>query len=197
LTQIDGWLGELDAIEREVLLNVEPLRDDQLNWRPGPGRWSIAECLEHVAITTTLMLAQVRPALERAKAAGKKGTGPFRYGLVGGWFVRMMETPGKRPMPAPGNFVPASAGLSKSAVLGKLAGAVQEFRDTLESARGVALNRVKVASSAQGGAWIRLNGAAWLAAGLAHGRRHVAQAERVRAAEGFPTTPGAPGQISR
>src|SRR6185503_1124101 len=120
--QIDEWLAELEGIELEVLRNLEPLSDDQLNWRPGPGRWSIAECLEHVAITTSLMLEQVRPAVERAKAAGTKGgAGPYAFGPIGGWFVRMMETPGKRPMPAPKNFIPASAGLSKSAVLGRFA----------------------------------------------------------------------------
>ena len=77
------------------------------------------------------------------------GVGAYPYGLVGGWFVRMMETPGKRPMPAPKNFVPSS-GLPKSAVLGKFAGANREFREALERARGVALDRVKARSSAQG-----------------------------------------------
>jgi hypothetical protein len=66
---------------------------------------------------------------------------------------------------------------------------MQEFRDTLEGARGVALDRVKARSSAQGGGWIRFNLAAWFASSLAHGRRHVAQAERVRKAEGFPDGP--------
>jgi hypothetical protein len=100
----------------------------------------------------------------------------------------MMETPGKRPMASPKNFRPASS-LPKSAVLGKFAGAMQEFRDTLEGARGVALHRVRARSSAQGGGWIRFNLATWFAASLAHGRRHLAQAEGVRKAEGFPDGP--------
>jgi hypothetical protein len=183
--QLGDWLLELEGIELEVHRNLAPLTDAQFNWRPGAGRWSVGECLDHLALTTSLMLAQVRPAVERAKAEGKMGgPGPYPYGLIGGWFVRTMETPGKRPMPAPKNFVPAS-GLPRSAVLGKFAGAMQEFRETLESARGLALGRVKARSSAQGGGWIRLNLAAWFAASLAHGRRHLAQAERVTKAAGF------------
>ena len=64
---------------------------------------------------------------------------------------------------------------------------MQEFREALESARGVSLDQIRAKSSAQGGGWIRLNVAAWFAASLAHGRRHVAQAERVRDATEFPS----------
>lgn len=186
--QVGDWLAELEGIELEVQREIEPLTDAQFNWRPGEGRWSVGECLDHLALTTSLMLAKVRPALERVKAEGKRGgMGPYPYGLLGGWFVRMMETPGKRPMPAPKNFVPAS-GLPKSAVLGKFAGAMREFRATLEISRGVALNRVTARSSAQGGGWIRFNLAAWFAASRAHGRRHLGQAERVTKMERFPGT---------
>lgn len=189
-TQVGDWLNELVLIEQDVRQHLEPLSHVQFNWRPGASRWSVGECLDHLAITTTLMLEKVRPALERAKAEGKiGGNGPYPHGRIGGWFVRMMETPGKRPMPAPKNFVPSS-GLPRSEVLGKFAGAMREFRETLENARGVALDRVKARSSAQGGGWIRFNLAAWFAASLAHGRRHVAQAERVRKSEGFPPADG-------
>ena len=188
-TQISDWLDELFRIEQEVRLNLEPLTDPQFNWRPRVGSWSVGECLDHLALTTNLMLAKVHPVLEQAKAEGRMGgDGPYPFGPIGGWFVRMMEIPGKRPMSSPRNFRPASS-LPKSAVLGKFAGAMQEFRDTLEGARGVALNRVRARSSAQGGGWIRFNLATWFAASLAHGRRHLAQAERVRKAEGFPDGP--------
>ncbi len=187
--QIGDWLAELEGIELEVRCRLEPLTDARFNWRPGAGRWSVGECLDHLALTTSLMLANVRPALDRARAKGKLGdVGPSPYGLIGGWFVRMMETPGKRPMPAPKNFVPSS-GLPKGAVLGKFAGAMQEFRETLEAARGVAIDRVRARSSAQGGGWIRLNLAAWFAASLAHCRRHLGQARQVAELEGFPGDP--------
>ena len=185
-TQIGDWLNELFLIEQDVRLRLEPLTEEQFTWRPGPGKWSIAECLDHLTTATTLMLGKVRPALERARVEGiTPAEGPYAYGWLGRKFVALMERPGKRPLPAPRNFVPAS-GLAKRAVLEKFAGAMGELRDTLDRARGVALDRVRARSAAAGGGWIRLNLAAWFAATLAHGRRHVAQAERVTTAPGFP-----------
>lgn len=176
--QIENWLAELDEIEMRVHRDFAPRTEAQLNARPGEGRWSAGECLDHLAITTTLMLEQVRPALAEAKSAGTGGGAePYRYGLIGGWFVKMMEKPGKRSIPAPKNFVPSS-GLAKDLVLNKFAGAMGEFRQALESGRGVALDRVKAKSSAASGAWVRLNVAAWFASSLAHCRRHLGQAER-------------------
>ena len=184
--QLNNWIDELGRIDQDVRLQLEPLSDAQFGWRPGEGRWSVGECLEHLAITTGLMLSKARPALERARAEGVKGAPPFKYGWLGGWFVRAME-PGKRGMSAPKNFAPPS-GTPKSAVLGQFMAVQREFGETLESTRGVALERVKVASSATGAGWLRLNLAAWCAATLAHQRRHVAQAIQVTQASGFPAT---------
>ena len=182
--QLNNWIDELGRIDQDVGLQLEPLSDGQFAWRPGEGRWSVGECLEHLALTTGLMLGKVRPALERARAEGIKGEPPFRYGWLGGWFARAME-PGKRGMKAPDNFAPPS-GNPKPAVLGRFAAVQQEFRETLESAPGVALDKVKAPSSAKGAGWLRLNLAAWFAATLAHERRHVAQAVRVTQTAGFP-----------
>ena len=44
--------------------------------------------------------------------------------------------------------------------------------------------------------WLRLDLAAWFAATLAQQRRHLAQANRVREAAGFPSRGGAPGAQS-
>lgn len=184
MSQIDEWVAELDEIEVRVRRDFASRTEAQLNLRPGEGRWSAGECLDHLAITTTLMLEQVRPALAQAKAAGTRGgTGPYRYGMIGGWFVNLMEKPGKRPVPAPKNFVPSS-GLARDVVLNKFAGAMGELREALESGRGVALDRVKARSSASGGAWIRLNVAAWFGSSLAHCRRHLGQAQRALHAQG-------------
>jgi hypothetical protein len=182
--QLNDWIDELGRIDQEVQLRLEPLSEAQFVWRPGEGRWSVGECLEHLVVTTGLMLGKVRPALERARAEGVKGNPPFRYGWLGGWFVRAME-PGQRRMTAPQTFAPPS-GTPKSAVLGRFAAVQEDFRETLESAPGVALDKVKAASTAKGAGWLRLNLAAWLAATLAHERRHVAQAIQVTKTSGFP-----------
>ena len=184
-TQVTEWLNQLFLVDRDVRLQLERLSEEQFQWRPGPGKWSVGECLNHLAITTGLVVPNLRAALDRGRVEGIKGEPPFQYGWLGGWFVRAMETPGKRGMRAPGNFVPP-AGLPKSAVLGRFAAVQQEFKDVIESAPGLALDQLKAPSAARGSGWIKLNVAAWIAATLAHERRHVAQVERVIKAPGFP-----------
>lgn len=183
--QRTAWLAELSRIEQEVHRELEPLSAVQFAWHSAAGRWSIGECLEHLAITTALAVRGIRPALERGRAEGVTGEPPFKFGLLGGWFVRAMERPGKRGMTAPANFAPPG-GTPKAEVLERLASAQETLRAALQRADGLALDRLKAPSAAQGAGWLQLNTAAWLAATLAHQRRHVRQARRVKEAAGFP-----------
>lgn len=184
--QVSEWEEELLRILHESDWLTEHLTDEQFNWRPGPGRWSVGECFDHLAIATALMLEQVKPEVERGHRDGLKGTPPFPYGLMGGWFVRMMEKPpGKRAMHMPSNFTPAS-GMPKATVMRKYLTVVDDFAGVLARSHGLALDKLKAASAAKGGSWLRFNLAAWFAATVAHLDRHLAQAKRVTEAEGFP-----------
>jgi len=183
--QLDQWLEQLAAIEGDAHQLLDGLSDAQLGWKPAPERWSIAECVEHLVITTGLTLRNAGPALERGRAERIQGEPPFRFGWLGGWFVRMMETPGRRPMLSPVNFVP-KGNLPARELRERFFATQQELRRMLEAARGVALDRLKAGSSAKGAGWLRLNLAAWFAATLAHERRHLAQARRVAESSGFP-----------
>jgi len=84
--ELQRLLGQIEAIKAEGRAITAGLSDAQFNWHPGPGRWSIAHCLQHlnVAVSKTL------PAFDRAIAVGRsKGQlapGPFHYG----WFSRWM-----------------------------------------------------------------------------------------------------------
>ena len=59
------WLEQLDRIETEARYLSDSLSEAQFAWRPGVGRWSVGECLDHLTITTELTLGGIRPALER------------------------------------------------------------------------------------------------------------------------------------
>ena len=59
------------------------------------------------------------------------------------------------------------------------------LRDILDAAHGLALDRIEARSTAEGASEFKLNVAAWIAATLAHQRRHLAQARRVTETAGF------------
>lgn len=185
-SQLDEWEAELHRIRQESVSLSETLTEAQFDWKPGPERWSVAECFDHLAIATGLMLERVNHAVAQGRLKGITGTPPFRYKMMGGWFVAKMEKPpGKRPMHMPANFTPGS-GLSKAAVMDRYLAVLDDFAATLTKSHGLALDKLKAGSAAKGGSWLRFNLAAWYAATLAHLRRHIAQARRVTGTEGFP-----------
>ena len=186
--QITDWEEALHQIRNDSDALTRDLTPAQFNWRPAPDKWSVGECFDHLAIATGLMLSKVRHVIDRGQVEGVMGTPPFRYGVMGGWFVRMMETPprpGKRSMPSPKNFVPPS-GMPKAEVLARYHSVLADLRLALERSHGLALDKLRAGSAAQGGAWLRFNLAAWFESTIAHLQRHLAQARRVTETAGFP-----------
>ena len=42
-------IDQMTTVARDVDRLVEGLSESQFNWRPAPEKWSIGECLEHIA----------------------------------------------------------------------------------------------------------------------------------------------------
>lgn len=74
----------MTSAERELLLkNLEESRErllhmakdlsrEQLHFRPAPGRWTVAECLEHIAIVERRLLGAIQKTLETAPDPSKR-----------------------------------------------------------------------------------------------------------------------------
>ncbi|MEO5823133.1 MAG: DinB family protein [Vicinamibacteraceae bacterium] len=84
-----------DAIDRDARTLIDGLSDAQGTWREAPGKWTVAECLDHLATGNRVYLDAMRPAAERAAADGRTRRGPARPGLIGGWFARLLEPPAR------------------------------------------------------------------------------------------------------
>lgn len=184
--QLSTWLDALFRVRQDSEILVRGMSDEQFNWRPAPGKWSVGECFHHLTIATGLMLEKIRPEIDRGHTEGITGTPPFRYQMMGGWFVRMMEKPpGKRPMPTPKNFVPPS-GIPSSIVMPMYLSVLDDLREALHRSHGLALDKLRAGSAGTGGSWLKFNLAAWYAATVAHLQRHYAQAVRVTQSPGYP-----------
>src|ERR1700742_3523272 len=89
ITEIDANLSHLESI-------VHGLSHAQFNWRPGPGRWSVGECIAHLNVTNAGDLKPIESAIHRGRAGNIKGEGPFTYGAMSKWFVASQEPPIKK-----------------------------------------------------------------------------------------------------
>jgi hypothetical protein len=46
-------IDQLDLVTRQAVQNFSSLNGEQLNWKPDPSTWSIAQCLDHLIVSNT------------------------------------------------------------------------------------------------------------------------------------------------
>ncbi|WP_224484273.1 DinB family protein [Robertkochia aurantiaca] len=65
-------VNSLEKAKEETLDLVEGLSKEQLSFKPSEDSWSIAECVEHLAITEEMMLDMIAKTLEQEGDPAKK-----------------------------------------------------------------------------------------------------------------------------
>ena len=197
--------GALDAVDDDARNLIDGLTAEQGVWRPAPGSWSIAHCLDHLATGHRVYLRAMEPAAAAALARGSWRKRPAVPGIIGGWFVRSLDAPDfadgpfrlrrgtpvrlRFTMKAPTKIVPRESPA--------LADAATQFFASQEQARAflrkyaeIDLARVHFPNPFIAG--VRFSLATGLHVIAAHDRRHVWQAWNVRKAleknDYLPTT---------
>jgi len=170
-----------DAVEREARALVAGISESQGRWRPAPGAWSVAECLDHLATANRAYLRAMEPVSERASAEGRVRRGPVRPGLLGRWFVWSLEPPARRLLRtrAPRVIRPRVAPALADAA-GQFFASHHEVRAYLQRYGGIDLTGVTFPNPLIRG--VRFSLATGLHVLAAHERRHLWQAWRVRRA---------------
>ena len=171
-----------EVTERAEAL-IAGLDADSARWRPGPDRWSVSECLDHLNASSRPYLSDLAATVERAKTRGMFGDRSPKRGWLGSWFIDALEPPPKRKFKAPRLFVPAQAP-ELTAVMEEFRGHKKRWDELLVESNGLDLWNVKMRMSAF--KLIKMSLGEIYAFLLAHERRHLWQAERVVAHPEFP-----------
>jgi hypothetical protein len=180
---IQEVLIALDDNDRQAEAVARGLDDERFNWRPDGRSWSVAQCLDHLNVANRSYLAPIRQALERARQAGAARRGALRPGVVGRWFVANLEPPPKLRLSAPKKIVPA-ARKSRDEVMGEWGRVQTETKELLREAAGLDLNATRFVNPFI--PLVRFSVATGFQVIAAHERRHLWQAERVKANPRFP-----------
>lgn len=163
------------------------LSQAQFNWRPGPGRWSIGECIAHLNFQQ-INLPSIEAAITRGRARNITGQGPFTYGLLLRKWVASQDLPVTRKFKAAKRFLPPSE-VDLGNALADYRRIQAELRRLMQKADGIHLGKVKVVLTALPSAvrWLfKMPLGALFALGTTHDRRHLWQAEQVRSDPAFP-----------
>lgn len=180
-SQIERYAQDFRAIRNEAQSLAEGVPDEVLLRPPEPGRWSAAQCLDHLNTAGWLLLARMERQINDAKEHGPFGEGPFRYGFVSRTMIWLMQPTSNVPIPAPTSYKPdAPSTLQAHAVVTEFLQLQDDLVDCVQRSKGLDLRRVRVPSPAAPILTISLG--AWYEATIAHERRHLAQAEAAVAA---------------
>ena len=175
----------LNAVDDDARHLIAGLTPEQGVWRPAPGAWSIAHCLDHLATAHRVYLNAMEPAAADALARGRRRRGPALPGMIGGWFVRSLDAPVKPrfKMKAPAKIVPReSPALADAAA--QFFAIQNQVRVFLRKYADIDLAGVRFPNPFIRG--VRFSLATGLHVIAAHDRRHVWQAWNVR--KQLPTT---------
>jgi hypothetical protein len=169
----------LDAAEREARSVTDGLTEEQGAWRAAPGSWSVAECLDHLAVANRVYVHAMEPAAARARADGRWRRGPAEPGVIGRWFVRTLEPPVKArfKMRAPRKIVPRESPALADA-MAQFVASQELVRVFLRNYADIDLAAVRFVNPFVRA--LRFSLATGLHVIPAHERRHLWQARRVR-----------------
>jgi hypothetical protein len=154
----------------------------QFNWRPEPGKWSIAENIAHMTRVASVYLPHIDAAIQDGHKRGVTGPGPYKYGWFGNLFVKMSEPPPKQKFKAPRAMQPPVE--SRLDIVQDFEEMHRKLQRTVESANGLDLGRVSVRSPITPLIRFTLGQSLQVMAG--HGRRHLWHCNQVRSNAHFP-----------
>ncbi len=170
-------VAELEDSRQRLIVIVAPLTEAQWRYKPGPDRWSIAEVMEHLAVSEEAILGVVTGPLmsspadpsRRSEVAGKDEA---VLKMIPDRSVKFQAPEMLRPT---GRFAaPADA----TAAFEKGRAATIEFvRTTGDDLRDHFYEHP---------AMRLLDGYQWILLDAAHSRRHTAQIEEIIASPDFP-----------
>ncbi len=158
------------------------LSEAQLNWKPAPERWSIAECLEHLTVATNEFDKYFITALDRARRKAAV-TLLYKPSKMGGWLIKYVDPNSPKKLRAPKLFRPA-AGSNITRSLDPFLSAQTKFIDFVGQCHAIDYNKTRLRSPVT--PLMRYSLADALVITVLHGQRHLEQAQRVREMSEFP-----------
>ena len=176
-------LTELADSDRRASEMVRALSNDQLNWRPSATGWSIAQCLDHLAITNSVYSAALHRAIEQAHQEPVSAPISLRPGVFGRAFIRSLEPPPTKKHRAPGKIVPCDR-IDKDEVLRKFLESEEAMRAVIRDGARLDMNRIRFKTPFF---WfLRFSVGTGLLIITAHNRRHLWQAQAIIDNPSFP-----------
>ncbi len=172
----DRGISHLEATRQALLDATAGLSEAKWNFKPAPDRWSVAECVEHIALSEGYLF-KMTSKQDMKTPAGSQDRGDIKEGDA---MVLAMVANRTRKFQAPQEVVPTSR-------FGSAKETIQHFLDsrtkTLDFLKTTPDLRAHTADSPFGK---KLDAYQWILYISAHSGRHTEQINEVKADPNFP-----------
>ena len=183
--EIDSLVTQADAIATDARKTFGGLSEEQLNWKPSPERWSVAQCFDHLITSNSGYLPIVDGILKGQKQSSIWQKLPFLPGIWGKMLIKYLDPSQTRKMKAPKKFEPAQSDVSGS-IINDFAAQQEKIIEKIKATANLDLERIVITSPAASFVTYSLMDAYRII--VVHERRHFQQAQRVTEESGFPTS---------
>jgi hypothetical protein len=173
--QLQAVVDEFDSARTRLNALAQDVPGDGWVRRPDAARWSVAECVAHLNLTSRAFLPLLRDAIARARRRPAVGAGRYRRDFFGWLLWKTSGPPARIRVKTTAAFVPAGTDPPDL-----LVAAFDELQarqvECVRDCSGLAIDRVKVTSPFD--ARVKYNLFACLTILPRHQHRHLWQAEQ-------------------
>ena len=184
-SELPSLVSQAAAISHDAARVFGGLSKEQLNWKPGAERWSVAQCFDHLITTNSGYLPVIDDVLKGQKKSSIWQKLPFLPGLWGKLLIKSLDPAQTRKMKAPKKFQPAQSEVSGS-IIHDFVNQQGQLLEKIKATANLDLERIVITSPAANLVTYSLMDAYRII--VVHERRHFQQAQRVTQESGFPTT---------
>jgi hypothetical protein len=169
LQQVVAELAALDKRAMQLVARAGP----QFARPPRPNSWSVAECLQHLSLTSEAYIPLLTKAI--ANLRGREKTSPYKLDWWGRALKWTLEPPPRFRFATTKDFKPVEIG-DENRVLGHFLRLQSEITKLVRDADGLDLNAVNIRSPFS--SHVRYNVYSAFVLIVAHERRHLWQAQK-------------------
>ena len=173
---IKTTIGEFDRVTTEAKSFFGNLSSAQLNWKPSPDKWSIAQCLDHLIVSNSTYYPQLNEVTSGAHKNSFYQNLKFVSQFFGNYLIKETGPVVAKPMKSPPAFIPSQSEIAAS-IVSDFEKHQSEFSQLVQQLSKTDLNNTVISSPALG--IITYNLTDLLTILVGHEQRHLNQAKNI------------------
>jgi hypothetical protein len=178
---ISNVCSGLQQIAENAAAAFGDLSAHQLNWKPAPDEWSVAQCLDHLLLTNGQMSVPLKRKVDGEANSFWETWSPLS-GVLGPFLLKSMKADDKKFKAPSQTIVPPSE--LPADIVGKFRENIDEVIAIIRESEKLDPHRAVITSPFMRLMTYRLSDG--LNIMVEHCRRHIRQAKRVMGTPGFP-----------